>query len=416
MSRWRRIAGVGLVAVSVVVQGLDGVGRWHFDAVAKQLARQPDAGAEELATSAWLELPSAIDRSRRLVSSDLRGADDQLIIAALEAVSRRQIRWLPTDPAGYKNRSRAELLQGRLDEGAEALADALRRDPTSAYLRRLHGLVLWEGGRLAACLDELAEAAGLAPGYDHPQVDLVPEDQHWVKLEGLRRRLRLYPRQRLEGLLALAGELRKQGKPDAAEELLAGDQEHPKAALKLAEWDLDDGFPERAVSRLQQLLDRHGLPASVRTSAWSRLAEALDLSGDAESAVAAAERAVQLAPGSSAPYLALAGIALRRGDTEAGLAHLRRARGLDPSNPNLLVRLASVAAAAGHPQEARMALRRAVEIAPDRADLPARQVAFLLGEGDFAEAALALSDALDRHPTDPKLIALVDRLRREVAR
>ena len=63
-----------------------------------------------------------------------------------------------------------------------------------------------------------------------------------------------------------------------------------------------------------------------------------------------------------------------------------------------------------------MALRRAVEIAPDRADLPARQVAFLLGEGDFAEAALALSDALDRHPTDPKLIALVDRLRREVAR
>ena len=61
-----------------------------------------------------------------------------------------------------------------------------------------------------------------------------------------------------------------------------------------------------------------------------------------------------------------------------------------------------------------LALERAVEVDPDSSAAAARLVALQIRQGRYAEAAITVSRALDRHPTDPVLLELTERLRREI--
>jgi Flp pilus assembly protein TadD len=73
-----------------------------------------------------------------------------------------------------------------------------------------------------------------------------------------------------------------------------------------------------------------------------------------------------------------------------------------------------VAEEADKPADALLALGRAVEIDSESPDLVARLVSLQLRNGRFTEAALTLSRALDRFPTDPQLLRLAEKLRRDV--
>jgi Tfp pilus assembly protein PilF len=85
-----------------------------------------------------------------------------------------------------------------------------------------------------------------------------------------------------------------------------------------------------------------------------------------------------------------------------------------PSNVGLLVQIAVVAESVGKPADALLALERTVEIEPESPHHVARLVALQLRNGLYTDAAVTLSRALDRFPTDPELLRLAERLRRDV--
>ena len=407
---WLVVAATFAVSVGVV----DSVG-WQFRrTIAKTLTVHPEAAAVKLGSSPLVALPSLMVRTRWLVTGDLAGATEESLLRALTRVGHLQRRWLPADATGYVNLAREEFLRGRAQESVDALEKALIRDPTSAYLHRFLALFLLSVGEHSSALSELSVAEAIAPGLRRPEVELAAEDQRQVRLKGLRLRAEFYPRRRTETTLALAREIRIDGDEAGAYSMLEDLRGRPAVEIEIAQWSIEAGAYLEALNLLLPVARRQTNPRALRARSWSMVAVAQDLDGNGEEALSAARRAVELDPNSPAPYVALAGLAQGRGDLEGALDHLRRARGMNPVDIRLLTRIASVAEQAGKHDEALLALERAVEIDSGSPQLAARLVELQLRTGHYTQAAVTLSESLDRHPTDPGLLNLADRLRREV--
>jgi len=420
---WRRLMKrtrlwpVILVAVlAVVIEGFGMLGFWAWDETARSLRRDAEIGTAALINSVFLDLPSAVLRSRRLVAADLAGVEQGQAVMALEAVARRQISAMVAHPEGYLNLARARLIEGRVLEGQADLRKALDRDPTRPFAIRLLGLVNLFQGRYEEALDLLARAEAVAPGYRLPLVELGAEDEMRVRLEGLDRRLRIYPRLRVETLILIGQSLRAMGRPGEAELRLGEAAGDPRADLVRAQWALNDGDAPAAAGMAQGLVQRKRLPTKIRAQAWSLLSRALGVQGDSQGALAAAKRALRLAPESAGPHLALARIAQGRGDIDEAVIHLRRAWGMDPSNISILFQFAQAAEKAGLNADARLALERAVDLDPGNTATVLRLVDFQLRTGALMEATMTLSRALDISPADPGLLRMAERLRREVTK
>jgi Flp pilus assembly protein TadD len=403
-----------LALAAVVVAAVNTLGSYGWIRITRTMAVNPEAGAVRLASSWVVSLPPFVERSRRMAARDLGMASREVVVEALTRLSGLQIRWMPVDPVGFTNRARDLLLRDRTREGLLMLGDALQRDPTSPSLHRLHGLVLLSLGDHRAGLAEIATAEALVPGLRSPKVELTPEDFRWVRVQGLRLRRDFYPRRPTETAIALARELRVDGDRAVARNVLSEFASHPEVKMELARWAIDDGDSEHALELLAEITSRTAFPRPLRSRAWAMTAVALDHEGEVDDALEAAHSALRLDPRSSAPYVTLAGLAQRRGDSTAALEHLRRAWGMAPTDTRLLVRIAAVAEEAGKTADALLALNRAVEIESDSPDLAARLAALQLRTGRFTEAALTLSRALDRFPTDPQLLRLAEKLRRDV--
>lgn len=406
-----------VVAGLAVVIELVGVAGWlSWRRFVRVLEDNPPAGAELLARDPWLRLPPAVRRARRFPGRRLALADDEAVVPALNAIGRDQIRWFPADPRGFVNRARATLIEGELEEALVDLDAGVLRDPTSPDIHRLMALTERARGRNPQALEHLAVAQGLGPRDLPLGLELTPEEESWVRLEGLERRLSYYPRARSGGVIALARELRVRDRKELGREFLEGESGDPRVALELARWDMDAGRMFEAESRLADLASRRGLPASLQAETWTVTAMVRDRMGDVDGVVVAAEMALAYDPRSAGPYRVLANLAERRGDVDAALAQLRRAWGMNPTDISLLMSVARVAEKAGQLDDARLALERAVSVDPDNPALRARLVDFHLRHGDFMQATVTLSDALDRFPTDPALLRLADRLRADVSR
>ena len=414
MKRFRASWLVVVAAIAVSVAAVDSIGWQIRRTIAKTLTVNPEAAATRLGTSPLVVLPSLMVRTRRLVTGDLAGATEESLLRALSRVGRLQRRWLPADAAGFLNLAREEFLRGKPQQSVDALEIALVRDPTSAYLHRLHALFLFSLGDRDAALSALSVAEAIAPGLRRPEVELTAEDQRHVRLEGLRLRAEHYPRRRTETSLALARELRIDGDEAGARSLLADLRGRPDVEIEIARWAIEAGDHAEALELLLPIARRRANPRALRARSWSMVAIARDLDGNGEEALAAARKALELDPNSPAPYVALAGLAQGRGDLDGALDHLRRAWGMNPADIRLLTRIASVAEQAGKQEDALLALERAVEIEPGSPQLAARLVELQLRSGRYAQAAVTLSESLDRHPTDPGLLNLADRLPREV--
>ena len=405
---------LGLAVASLLLSVVDAAGSCWWRSTSALLATQPEAGSERLASGAGLSLPEAVRRSRWLDTRELAPASQRLVVSALERLSHLQRRWFPTDPMADRTGATAALIEGRVESASALLDAALVRDPTAPVLYRLRALVRWSEGRRVAALDDLAEAAALAPTLNRPRLELPPEDAAWVRREGLQRALERYPRQRVRTLLSLAELLRVQGLADEGRALLEAEPPNPEIELELAAWDREAGRLETAAARLGDLANRPLLPSALRARAWSDLAIVRALDGDPDGAEAAARRALALAPESTAPYLALARLAEQQGDWPRALDQLRRAWGLSPADPRLLGRVAVAAERAGELADARLALERTVELEPDAPEHVVRLVDFYIRNGEYLEATLRLSRALDRFPTEPRLLRQLERLQQEV--
>jgi len=404
--------GLALAGAFALAVELIGVwGWWGWGELQRQLDTVPEHGAQRLAKAAVLGLPPVVTRSRRLRGDALAGVAPADAAAALGRLARLQRFWLPTDPAGFKNQARSAALRGELGSALELMDGALERDPTDPYLLRFAALLELSSGSYPRCLELLADAEAVAPGYRRPMVEVLPVDQNWVKLEGLRRRVEVEPRRRVAGLLALAGELRRQDRRGEAREVVETLGDHPEAVVYLAAWDLEAGNAAQAAAKADSVASVRLYPSALRVRAYDVLARARDLEGDEDGALAAAAAALRLAPETPTPYLTLARLAESRGDFEGALGHLRRAWGIAPTNLGVLLEVARVAELAGRLEDARLALRRAAEVAPERVDVGARLVDFHLRHGDLMDAALTLSRWMDRYPTEPRLVQLAGRLR-----
>lgn len=405
---------VAAAVLAVVVEAVDTVGWVAWRRTARALAAEPGEGAVRVASDPLLALPSAVARSRRLAARDLGLAARELVLPALARIGTRQMSWFPADPHGWLNKAREAVLEDRADEAADSLEQATIRDPMSPHVRRLTALVLLHLGRVNEAMENLAYAEGIAPGLASPQVELTEESAARVRLEGLRLRRILYPRNPVETTLALARELRARGDEAEGRKELAPLRGQPEVELELARWAIEKKNYGKALVLLEGPANRDSYPRSLRARAWSLVATARELSGDPEGALAAARTALRLAPESPAPYVTLAGLARARGDLEGAFEYLRRARGMAPSDTDLLLRLAVVAEEAGRRPEAIAALQRAVELDPQSVELAIRLIDLQLRAGDYAAAAMRLSEALDRFPTEPRLLLRAQELRNQL--
>jgi tetratricopeptide (TPR) repeat protein len=410
-SRWL----VVLACAALAVELLELAGSWTWQATVRSIRADVNVGCRRLVDDHWLAWPAAVHWSLRLAPRDLASGETPLVVAALRAVGERQCKWLIADPKGYKNMALAALIDGDVDAAKSDLDAAIRRDPTAPFLRRLLAMVLRDRGDLPGFLEQLAVGEAVAPGFRQPEIELTPEDAHYVRIEGLRRRVELYPSARVSGLIALASELRQVGENDEAMKVMSTLAGHPEAELKLATWALDDEDYPQARARAEAVASNRRLPRGLRGQAWSVVAQARDLEGDSEGALTAAREAMRLDPTSPAPYLALARIAQRQGAYDKALEHLRRAWGIAPADVRVLLAVARAAERANQPADARLALERAVELDPESSHTAALLVEHLLRNGEYMDAALALSRFLDRFPTDRRLLELAGRLRRDVA-
>ena len=401
-------------AFAVMTATIDTIG-WQIQrTIANTITVNPERAAVRLGNSPLVSLPSLAVRTRRLVTGDLGGATEESLLTALTRVGHLQRLWLPADAVGFVNLAREELLRGEMQASIDVLAQALKRDPTSAYLHRVLALFLLSVGDRESALPELSVAEAIAPGLRRPEVELAPEDQRQVYLDGLRIRADYYPRRRTETNLALARELRIDGDESGAILMLEDFRGRRLVEIEIARWAIDAGRYVEALDLLLPIARRQANPRGLRAQAWSTVAIAHDLGGNGDEAFAAARHAVNLDPDSPAPYMALARLAQGSGDLEGALEYLRRAWGMDPSDIGLLTWFASVAELAGEQEDALLALERAVQVEPDSPDLAARLVGLQLRTGRYAEAAMTLQESLDRHPTDSGLLSLAERLRREI--
>lgn len=412
--RSRVLIVAAVLAVAVELVGM--VGWWNWQQAKAQLEDDPAMGAVNLAENVILRLPSAVKASRRLPGRELGQAADDLVVSALLVLSHEQRRWAPADPGGYVNRARAGLIEGSIDGASADLNEAVVRDPVSPQLHWLIALTERERGQNASALDHLATAEGLGYGAPPFQMELTPEEEAWVRIEGLKRRLDFYPRARSQGVIDLARELRSRNQSELGRTYLGHESHDPRIELELARWDLDDELLDEAGRRLADLAERSGLPASLLADTWALTARLRDRLGDVDGAQKAADKALSYDPKSAGPYRVLAALAEQRGDMDGALEQLRRAWGMNPTDVNLLMAVARTAEKAGHHDDARIALERARTVEPESSGLAASLVEFHLRHGEFMDATVTLSEALERFPTDPRLLRLADRLRSEVSR
>jgi len=402
-------AGFALVVECVSTLGWSGVEKTR-----KLLQTDPGAAAAYLDRSFCFHIPAAVLLSRRINLSQFSGLPAETVGDVLKKLSRLQMANMPSASSGWLNRGRLEMIIGHLDEADMDLKQALIRNPTDPFILRLRALLLRHKGHLEESLDLLAQADAYAPDFRQPPIDLVPEDLSRVQLEGIRLRMKAYPRLKTETTLRLVRILSASGKREEAEEILESLAGDPRIDLLRVQWALEENDPVTAMRLGRKIASESRLPSKIRGQALAYLAEARALSGDMDGAVEAAAQARRLAPSIADPYRALARIAEKKGDLQTALLQLRKAWGMAPSNLSVLYELARVAEAVGQDADARLALQRAVELYPDNPDPARRLIDYLFRRGAYMDAAMALSEALDHNPTDAALLQRAEKLHREV--
>jgi tetratricopeptide (TPR) repeat protein len=143
--------------------------------------------------------------------------------------------------------------------------------------------------------------------------------------------------------------------------------------------------------------------------AWAALASALYVAADQDGrwdqkvewprALAAADRAISLAPGLADGYVVRAGLrqAIER-DWPGARADLERARALNPGTPGLMEQYGVLVATLGRLPEALTALQQATSLDPLSADVATSLAIVQLGIGQLAQAEASAAHALELSP------------------
>ncbi|MCP4897971.1 MAG: tetratricopeptide repeat protein [bacterium] len=367
----------------------------------------PEQGAETLSSARLLALPSALTNAGAFPDRNLARAGRDAVVRALRRLGRFQVRWYPTDPAGWLNLTRASMVEQKRQHAAESLDRAVALAPTSAFIHRIaavHARFLGDRDRE---IYHLVESEAIGTGERLPVTSLSTSERELVGLQAQERRIELYPLQYVRFRLALAETHRRRGDRQRAVFLLVDAEPHDEFDLALARWALEDGALDEAIDRALPIARRSVLPTQLRVQAWFIVAQVREQQGDESGALEAAQETTRLDPRSPHPYLIFADLAEQRGDAEGALSHIRHAWGISPTNTRVLLRLARLTEQVGAYQDAGLALRRASEIAPDNPHIALERIRFYIRRGNFREASVLLARATERFPDDGRFLSLL---------
>ena len=133
------------------------------------------------------------------------------------------------------------------------------------------------------------------------------------------------------------------------------------------------------------------------------VSSALRMGGDAAGALAAMDRALELAPENADLHLERAGLLLQARQVDDAQAALARSIGLDPNQFPAYIVQGQLALGRGDLDEAERLARTAARIAPDHPHVSALEGTLALRRGDADRALSILSGAAERAPDDAQL-------------
>ena len=200
--------------------------------------------------------------------------------------------------------------------------------------------------------------------------------------------------------LNLGGLYLKQQKWQAArkeyEAVLSVNPAHPIALTKLAALDVRDGNPSSAIDHL-----RSALAAQPEGRTALELSALEFQAGQIADADAAAKKATELAPSSSAAWIQAGVTSVALGDLRQGEADLRKATELDSTSALAWFHLAGIEARRKDWAKAREDLKKAAAIAPNDVGITVRRVRVELAAGRNATADRIAGNFLRDHGDQP---------------
>jgi tetratricopeptide (TPR) repeat protein len=310
--------------------------------------------------------------------------------------------------------------QGRLDEAAKQLAEAVALDPTLSECYLLRTRILLEKGEIASAAEALKTA--VSNGASGAQTDYLAGviAQRYGRFEEALNAYRL----------AADREPRQAHYTAAvAETLVALDR--PAEALALIEerWtDFEHNATLRATAgQIHMLMGRYERAADAYREAVRIAPDDVTLQYQLGLALSMSEKYAEavgvLAPLNVKRQDLPAYVLIALGRSYLGLAReleavavLRQATAASPDSPGAWSWLARAALTAGDLVTARQAAARAADLDRDTGDSRILLGYVCLRQGDRGAAIQALQSALARHPEDPLALELLNRARGGSAR
>ncbi len=315
--------------------------------------------------------------------------------------------------------------QGRLDDAAVALEEALRERPDDAPLHLRLGQVELARGRPGEAQHHFERALAADPKCGAARYGLGEAARADGDLERaaehFRRTLDEQPHA-LQVLYPLGQTLERLGRADEAREILARSAARPMSVggrpACRDPWDEElagltrsaaahltrglhaayGGRHREALAEYRKALELAPDDPVVRQSLGSALAATGDLAGAFEQY----GEAVRLAPGDPDLNHDLGVVAAGLGRLDEARRHLEKALELRPEFPSARLKLAGVEQRSGRHERALALYARVLEADPSNAEARLGRVRSLLGLGRRAEVIDELGRLLDRQPpTDP---------------
>jgi tetratricopeptide (TPR) repeat protein len=355
-------------------------------------------GAEDLASAKTLADEVLADAGSHRGANFVRGlvhlADGETNAAIRKARTalERDPRWTP----GLKLLAEAHLRGGETELAVSTLRDVTEIDPNDAGAAELLATLLTRRGDLDAALDvwdRLVESGDREDRARFARAQIRLNQENWSAAEADIRRLLETPERQFGGTV-LAGSL------DLARERYEASRDWFGKAL-----EMEPGSNEAVAGLVQAYVAEGDLDAAIafleeRTAAGSENAfafrlkgELLARQGELDAAIAAYERAVELAPEWVPAYRELAALHRRgKGDAEAAVAVYRHALDVMPEQPVLLDELGQTLVLSGRHAEAIDVYETLIELQPAN-DVAANNFAALVADyahDDEARLAKAL--------------------------
>lgn len=302
------------------------------------------------------------DAAMRLIEERLNGTDHEAAWLHLKGVA--QLMKGDTD-AGLKTLAqaadqatdepefgldvaKAELSHGRAQAAIERLQKLRRQSPDFWPAAGFLALAQADAGNTDAALQQVSALRQAGHGYDADVLngDVLRTAKRFKQADAAyARAYQQQPSSRLATAMfntRLAGKLDDPDKP--LEQWLARAPGDAAVALKLADWDQQNGKTSRAIELYQKVLDDH--PDSV--VALNNLA-LLNAESQPDKALAYAKKAHQKAPDSAAVTDTLGWILVGQGQLDSGVSMLEKAnRAAGGNNPEIRFHLGAALAKRGH--------------------------------------------------------------------